>query len=408
MDKLFGRLKGDRVIWIVLFILTLVSLLIVYSATGSLAYRQRGGNTGYYLVKQLVFIGLGFALMLGIVQKLKTKWLAFISPLLVLGSLGLLAIAQVLNMGSEGTGRTINLGILSFQPAEFAKISLVLFVSGLLSKAQVNGEKPSRKVFLTIMLAVGAVCGIIMLSNFSTAALLFITIFGMMLMGRISKWYMGGVIVAGLLMVVAIYFIAPHTNIGRFKTIRGRIERFVGGDPESEVGMTQADYAKLAIYRGGQIGNGPAGSEVRNHMAAAYNDFIFAILIEEYGWIAFGVLVLYLILASRAGVIIRNSKRSFQAFMVAGLTMMIMLQALTNMAVSCGLFPVTGQPLPWVSLGGTSTLFTALSFGLILRASYQNTFEEEEVQPVTAHVEEEEMIEIPDDDVAFAEVGAID
>lgn len=402
MDKLFSKLRGDKVIWCVLFLMTIVSILIIYSATGSLAYRKQDGDTSHYLLRHVFFMGMGFGAMWLVTRYVSTRLLSALSPILLVVSFLLLVAAQALNMGSsEATGRSISLGPLSFQPAEMAKISLILFVSRLLASSQTDEERPTSKTFWWILVASGLICGVIMLSNFSTALLLFFSIVGLMLMGRVNWRYIAGIAVLGICSLVAIYFFAPKLDIGRFNTVQGRIERFIKGDPSSQAGMTQADYAALAIYRGGQIGNGPGGSEVRNHMAAAYNDFIYAILIEEYGWFAFFVIVLYLILAMRAGIIIRNSKRSFQAFMVAGFTMLIMLQAMTNMAVSCGLFPVTGQPLPWISLGGTSTLFTACIFGMILRASYQNTLDPEKESEQRKKEAEEYEEEIPDEDIAF-------
>ena len=156
----------------------------------------------------------------------------------------------------------------------------------------------------------------------------------------------------------------------------------------------------MAIYHGGETGQGPGGSQIRNHMAAAYNDFIFAILVEEYGWISFIVVLAYMVFAGRAGVIIRQCKRTYPAFIVAGLSLMFVMQAFINMGVSSGLLPVTGQTLPWVSMGGTSTLFTAFSLGCILRVSYQNKLEEE-------NREEEENIEseMPEEDHAFADMS---
>ncbi|MDA3930641.1 MAG: FtsW/RodA/SpoVE family cell cycle protein [Prolixibacteraceae bacterium] len=403
MNKILNILKGDRGIWIVLIILSLFSLLVVYSSTGSLAYRQMGGNTFFYLVKQIVMIGLGFGIIALVVNLVPVKYLSIFSPVLLGISFLFIVTALVLKIGTGGTGRTFSLGFISFQPAELAKISLVLFVSRLLANNQTADEKPSRKTFFWIIGISGVVCFTISLADFSTAALLFATIMILMFVGRVPFKFLGATIGAGILVLVAFYFLSAHVDLGRFNTVRGRIDRFVSGDPNSEIGMTQADFAEMAIYSGGQVGRGPGGSEVRNHMAAAYNDFIFAILVEEYGWISFLVVLAYVIFASRAGVIIRQSRRTFPAFMVAGLSSMFILQAMINMGVSVGLLPVTGQTLPWVSMGGTSTLFTALSLGCILRVSYQNKLEKENKKPmITTDVEE-----VPEEDSAFAEVGAI-
>lgn len=403
MNKIFGILKGDRGIWIVLIVLSLFSLLIVYSSTGSLAYRQMGGNTFFYLFKQLMMLGAGFVVIIFVVNFLPVKYMSVFSSVLLGLSLILIVTALVLNLGAEETGRTFSVGFISFQPAELAKISLVLYVSRLLANNQSLDEKPTRATFFKIIIVSGVVCAAISMANFSTAALLFATIMVLMFVGRVPLKFLGATIGAGILFVVLIYFIAPHVNVGRVNTVRGRIERYIHGDPNSEIGMTQADYAEMAIYNGGRTGRGPGGSEVRNYMAAAYNDFIFAILVEEYGWLSFIVVLAYVIFASRAGIIIKQSKRAFPAFMVAGLTTLFIFQALINMGVSVGLLPVTGQTLPWVSMGGTSTLFTALSLGCILRASYQNKLEKTNDKPLV-----EPEAELPEEDVAFAEVGAID
>jgi len=403
MNKIFDILKGDRGIWMVLIILSFFSLLIVYSSTGSLAYRQMGGNTFFYLMKQFIMLFLGFGVIVLVVNFVPVKYMSIFSPILLGISFVFVIVALVLNIGSDATGRTFSLGPLSFQPAELAKISLVLFVSRLLANNQDKEHKPSRKTFLWIMGVSGIVCLAISMANFSTAALLFATVIILLFVGRVPLKYLMVTFGAGITVAVMFYFLAGVVDLGRIDTMRNRIDRYIHGDPNSEIGMTQADYAEMAIFRGGRLGNGPGGSEVRNYMAAAYNDFIFAILVEEYGWFSFFVILAYFIFASRAAIIINQSRRTFPAFMVTGLSSMLVMQALINMGVSVGLLPVTGQTLPWVSMGGTSTLFTAMSIGFILRASYQNKQEESGNKPL---VEQANLI--PDEDQAFAEVGAID
>lgn len=403
MNKIFDILKGDRGIWMVLIILSFFSLLIVYSSTGSLAYRQMGGNTFFYLMKQFVMLFLGFGVIVLVVNFVPVKYMSIFSPILLGISFVFVIVALVLNIGSDATGRTFSLGPLSFQPAELAKISLVLFVSRLLANNQDKDHKPSRKTFLWIMGVSGIVCLAISMANFSTAALLFATVIILLFVGRVPLKYLMVTFGAGIMVAVMFYFLAGVVDLGRIDTMRNRIDRYIHGDPNSEIGMTQADYAEMAIFKGGRVGSGPGGSEVRNYMAAAYNDFIFAILVEEYGWFSFFVILAYFIFASRAAIIINQCRRTFPAFMVTGLSSMLVMQALINMGVSVGLLPVTGQTLPWVSMGGTSTLFTAMSIGFILRASYQNKQDESGNKPL---VEQANLI--PDEDQAFAEVGAID
>jgi cell division protein FtsW len=390
--------KGDRVIWIVLMFLSLLSLLIVYSATGALAYRVHGGNTMHYLIRQVFFIGMGLGVILLMVNVLPVKFYSIAANYLLYGSILLLIVAVVLKFAGvlKGTGRTFNLGLFSFQPAEVAKIALILFTAKVLGKKQ-KTKQDLGAAFRKIMIFTGLICGLILLSNFSTSALIFATIISMMFVGRIPIRYMLLVFVAGLGLVVSIYFLADYVpdSIGRIHTIKGRIERFIHGDPNSEQGVTQADYAKLAIYSGGIFGKGPGQSDVSNYMAAAYNDFIFAIIVEEYGLIfGAGVIFLYLIFFFRGIIIVRRSTRTFPAFVVIGLTLVMVYQAMINIGVSSGVLPVTGQPLPWISLGGTSLLFTSVAFGCILSVSHQNQIDSEvQKQPIQVNVpdEDEEM-----------------
>ena len=390
--------KGDRVIWIVLMFLSLLSLLIVYSATGALAYRVHGGNTMHYLIRQVFFIGAGLGVILLMVNVLPVKFYSIAANYLLYGSILLLMAAVVLKFAGvlKGTGRTFNLGIFSFQPAELAKIALILFTAKVLGKKQKTNQDLSA-AFRKIMIFTGLVCGLILLSNFSTSALIFATIISRMCVGRIPIRYMLLVFAAGVALIFAIYKLADFVpdSVGRIHTIQGRIDRFIHGDPNSEQGVTQADYAKLAIYSGGIFGKGPGQSDVSNYMAAAYNDFIFAIIVEEYGLIfGAGVIFLYLIFFFRGIIIVRKSKRTFPAFVVIGLSLVMVYQAMINVGVSSGVLPVTGQPLPWISLGGTSLLFTSIAFGCILSVSHQNEIDSEaELQPIQVNApdEDEEM-----------------
>ena len=387
--------RGDRVIWIVLLLLSLLSLLIVYSSTGALAYRQVGGNTWYFLIRQVFFIGAGLGLMLVMVNFLSVKIYSILANLLIYLSIGLLFTTVVMKFAGMlgGSGRTLDLGFISFQPAELAKISLIMYTAKVLGKNQkTKGEL--KKAFIKIIIHAAVVCGLIFVSDFSSAALLFATILTMMFVGRIPYKYMFMVVGAGIAMVALIYVLADQfpQAPARVHTIKGRIDRFINGDPSAEHGITQADYAKLAIYEGGIIGKGPGHSDVSNYMAAAYNDFIFAIIVEEYGLlVGIFVLFLYLIFFFRSVVIVRRATRTFPAFLVTGLTLVLVFQAMINIGVSTGLLPVTGQPLPWVSLGGTSLLFTSIAFGCILSVSYQNQVNRETRNPAV-------QVNVPDED----------
>lgn len=369
--------RGDKVIWIVLFFLSALSLLIVYSSTGALAYREAGGNTLYYLTRQVVFIAVGIGVMLFMVHILPVKIYALLAPLLVYTAITLLFIAVVSKFTgrSAGSGRTLDLGIIAFQPAEFAKIALIMFSAKVLGKKQ-KTKGDLFKAFKSIIIHTVIICGMIFIFDFSTSALLFATVMTMMFTGRIPLKYLGSVVGVAVLLLATIYFSADYVDSNnklRLKTIKGRIDRFISDDAIKEQGITQADYAKLAIYEGGFLGKGPGHSDVSNFMAAAYNDFIFAIIVEEYGLVtAVFVIFLYLVFFFRSIVVVRRATRTFPAFLVIGLTLMLVFQAMVNAGVSSGVLPVTGQPLPWISLGGTSLLFTSVAFGCILSVSYQN------------------------------------
>ena len=395
-------IRGDRVIWAVLLFLSMLSLLIVYSATGALAFRQAGGNTFYFLIRQIVFLGLGFAIIVVMVKVVPVKLYSILARILVIFSIFLLLVALGLKFAGkagDSSGRTLNLGFISFQPAEIAKLAVIMYTAKILGIEQ-GSEEGLKKAFWKILVVAGIICGLIMISNFSTAALLFLTVISMMFVGRIPFRHLALVVAAGIAMLVSIYFLADHLeNLpARFQTFRGRIERFIHCDPAAETGITQADYAKLAIYEGGIFGKLPGNSDVANYMAAAYNDFIYAIIIEEYGLIG-GILLmgLYMILFFRGIMIVKRTNRTFPAFLVTGLTLLLVYQAMVNMGVSSGVLPVTGQPLPWVSMGGTSLLFTSVAFGCILSVSYQNQ-RDSAVKAETAV-----QVVIPDDDQEMKE-----
>ena len=221
--------KGDRVIWGVFIILSLFSLLIVYSATGSLAYRQMGGNTLYYLMRQFGFLLAGFGVMALVVNWVPTKYMSIFSPVLLLIAIVFLIAGLALGINGSETGRTLRLGFISFQPSEFAKLALILYVSRILANNQ-KSDETLKKAFIHIMIVSFIICGIISISNFSTAALLFLSVMLMMVFGKIKMKFLAMPVLAGIVIVAVFYFIAPHVEFGRAQTIRGRIDRFIFGD----------------------------------------------------------------------------------------------------------------------------------------------------------------------------------
>jgi cell division protein FtsW len=398
--KLVKIFKGDRTLWVVLILLSLVSLVIVYSATGKLAYSKAGGNTGYYLVRQIAFILTGFGIMLLLVNVVPVVVYFKISPVLVGITIFMLIIAIIQfkltgNPGKE-TSRSLDMGLLSFQPSELAKISLIMFASRMLSKSQKTNEE-LKNAFWWVTGVSAVVCFLIFMSNISTAALIFLSIMVLMLIARVPIKLFSMLAGAGILMAVLLFFTADlmPASFGRVHTFKERIVDFTKGDANEMIGTTQADYAKLAVFEGGMFGKGPGNSEVSNYMEAGYNDFIYAIFIEEYGFLGGVILaLLYLILLFRGVIIVRRCDRTFPAFMVAGLIVLMVFQAFINMAVSVGAAPVTGQPLPWVSMGGSSMLFTAASFGIILAVSSNN-------QKNKAATNQLVVVDVPNEDQAL-------
>jgi len=353
----------------VIVILLVISLLSVFSSTGSLAYQHRSGNTFYYLFRQLKFILLGLLIIYfvhlvpyRVFSKISVSALYLSLPLLVLTLVAGTNINEATRwLQIPGTGLTI-------QPSDFAKIALVMYVAKILSVNQ-NNIKDFKGVFGKITLAIVGTCALILPANFSTAVLVFLTAFSLMFVGRIPVKYLTLMVLAGIFALSI--FVGGSLLLnkeGRIATWKNRIEAYVDGEGENY----QADQAKVAIVQGGLFGKGPGNSTQRNLLPHPYSDFIYAIIIEEYGSLIGGVLMvaLYLWLFFRAGMIIRRSRSTYGAFLAFGLSLGLVLQAFVNMAVAVGLVPVTGQTLPLVSMGGSSIFFTSMATGMILSVSW--------------------------------------
>jgi len=367
--KIRRYIKGDKIIWIVVLILLVISLLSVYSSTGSLAYQHRSGNTFFYLFRQLKFILLGVVIIFfvhlipyRIFSRVSVFALYLAIPLLILTLIAGTNINEATRwLQIPGTGLTI-------QPSDFAKIALVMYVAKILSVNQ-NNIKDFKGVFGKISMAIIGTCALILPANFSTALIVFVTAFSLMFVGRIPLRYLVLMVFTGIFALSI--FIGGALLVdreGRIATWKNRIENYVDGEGDNY----QADQAKVAIVQGGLFGKGPGNSTQRNLLPHPYSDFIYAIIIEEYGSLIGGVLVLalYLWLFFRAGMIIRRSKSTYGAFLAFGLSMGLVLQAFVNMAVAVGLVPVTGQTLPLVSMGGSSIFFTSMATGMILSVSW--------------------------------------
>lgn len=376
MESVFKRyFKGDRVIWLIVVMLSIASLLAVYSSTGSLAYRYQGGNTTYYFIKQFIFLGAGLAVIF-VAHLVPYKLYSPLAPLLLYVAVPLLLITLLFGTNINQAARWLQipgLGV-TIQTSDFAKLALIMYVARLLSLKQ-NEMQDIKKTFLPLIIPVAIVCLLILPANFSTALMLGIICWVMLFIGRVNLRYLLGFTGIGLLLIGLFVFIALQTNtVSRVQTWKNRIESFTSGEGGDNY---QAQQSKIAIATGGLVGKGPGNSTQRNFLPHPYSDFIYAIIIEEYGLLGGGViLMLYLILLFRTGVIVKKAKRTFPAFLAIGLTLVLVFQALVNMAVAVNLIPVTGQPLPLVSMGGTSVLFTCASFGILLSISRSQNKEE--------------------------------
>ncbi len=366
INKLF---KGDKIIWGVIVLLTIFSLLAVYSSTGTLAYKKMGGNTTYYLIRHGVILAIGIFIIF-ITHLVPYRYYFRLSYLFLFLSILLLALTLVLGTSLNQAARWLTLPGLGFtiQPSDFAKLALIMYLARLLSLKQ--GKIRNMNEALTpLILPIVLVCALILPSNLSTALIVFATSMIVLFIGRIPFKFL--LVFGGIGLLVLVLFIGGAILLdreGRIGTWKNRIENFVQGDSGENY---QVEQAKIAVATGGFFGKKPGKSTQRNFLPYPYSDFIFAIIIEEYGLIlgAIPLVLAYLILLYRGGYMVQRANRTFPAFLAIGLTLLIVFQAFINMAVAVSLFPVTGQTLPFVSMGGSSLLFTSVAFGIMLSVS---------------------------------------
>lgn len=381
MKAILNNIKGDKVIWAIVLILSIFSILAVYSSTGTLAYKYQSGNTEYYLLKHVGILLLGFVLMY-LAHQVKYKYYARISQLAIYVSVPLLAYTLFFgtNINEASRWYTLPLINITFQPSDFAKLALIIFVARLLAKKQDEIED-FKKGFISIMIPIVIITMLILPANFSTAALIFSTCLVLMFVGRVRFKYIAilvGVGIASFALLVVVLVNSPKIN-GRLGTWQNRIESFASDDTESNY---QVEQAKIAIATGGLTGKMPGNSTQKNFLPHPYSDFIYAIIIEEYGIIGGAVVVLlYLILFFRAIKIVIKSPRNFAAFLTFGVSFSLVFQAMVNMMVAVNILPVTGQTLPLISMGGTSIWFTSIAIGIILSVSRE--IEEEQEKEIT-------------------------
>lgn len=364
MNRILNNTKGDRWIWLVVILLSVISMLAVYSAIGTLAYK-RGVGAESILMKHLAMIIGGIALMY-ISHKLDYRYYRGISKLLMIITLPLLVYTLLFGSHVNDASRWIAIpGTgLSFQTSDLAKLALITYLARTLSIKQEN-IKDVKQSFIPIMGAVCAVFILIALANLSTALMLFGVSILLLIIGRISIKQIAITCLAGGILLAGVVFLGP-----RHKTYVSRIHAFMHPETANPDKSFQSDHAKIAIATGGFFGKGVGKSDEINYLPEAYSDEIYAIIVEEYG--IFGGLVLigiYLFLLYRCIKIVTKAPKAFGALLAAGLSFSLTIQAFANMAVAVGLGPVTGIPLPLVSMGGTSILFTSIAFGIILSVS---------------------------------------
>ncbi|MFZ4740056.1 MAG: FtsW/RodA/SpoVE family cell cycle protein [Bacteroidales bacterium] len=377
MGNILKNIRGDKVIWIIVIILSVFSLLSVYSSTGTLAYKYQQGNTEYYMFKHFGILVFGFFLMY-LAHMVKYTYYSRISQIAIIIAIPLLLFTMATGTNINEANRWLTLPIvnLTFQTSDFAKIALVMFVARLLALKQ-NQIKEFKTAFLPILGTVIIVCALILPANFSTAAILFATSIILMFIGRINLKYIFSLIVIGVVgIALFLVLIYNYPQVGRFGTWKNRIENFRNGEGDANY---QADQAKIAIAGGELIGKFPGNSTQRNFLPHPYSDFIYAIIVEEYGLIGgVFILLLYLILLYRGMRIAARSPGTFAAFLTIGVCLILVFQAVINMAVAVGIFPVTGQPLPLISMGGTSIWFTSIAIGIMLSVSAETEQEQQE------------------------------
>ena len=390
MDLLKNIFKGDKVIWIIFLCLCLISIIEVFSAASTLTYKS--GDHWGPITQHSIILMIG-AIVVVLMHNIPYKWFQVFPVFLYPISVVLLAFVTLMGVITgdrvNGAARWMSFMGLQFQPSELAKMAVIIAVSFILSKKQ-DDEGANPKAFKYIMILTGLVCMLIAPENLSTAMLLFGVVVLMMFIGRVAfkklAMLLGGLALAGCLGVIFLLAIPKDTDIPflhRFDTWKSRITNFTEKEevPAAKFDIdkdAQIAHARIAIATSNVIGKAPGNSIQRDFLSQAFSDFIFAIIIEELGLVggAF-VVILYIWLLVRTGRIAQKCERTFPAFLVLGIALMLVSQAILNMMVAVGLFPVTGQPLPLISKGGTSTLINCAYIGMILSVSRYTAYLEE-------------------------------
>lgn len=365
INALLEKTKGDRWIWLIIIMLSMISIMAVYSSTGAIAYKKGVSVEKYLLFKHVIFVVLG-VVMIYIAHLLDYKYYAGISKILMIITIPLLIYTLLFGTNLNDASRWVKIPIigLTFQTSDLAKLALITFLARMLTKKQEN-IKDVKSSFAPIMGSVCIVFILIAYANLSTALMLFGVSILLLIIGRISIKQIIIVCLGGAILLLFVVFLGP-----RRETYKSRINAFMHPELQHSDKTYQSDHSKIALASGGLFGKGPGNSTERNFLPHPYSDFIFAIIIEEYGTVGgLVVMILYLVLLYRCVRIVTRSPKAFGALLAAGLSFSLTIQAFANMAVAVGLGPVTGVPLPLVSMGGTSMIFTSIAFGIILSVS---------------------------------------
>ena len=386
MNSLKKVFKGDPHIWAIIIGLSVFSLLVVYSASSSLAYRSAGGNTAFHILRHSRHLALGLAVTFALHIFPSYRYYARLSQWLTWIVVPLLAYTMFHGVEENDAFRRISVFSITIQSSDLAKMALIMYLSRRLAMWQ--EEIHNIKKVLPMFGIIWLICLFILPSNFSTSVMLFLVCVVLLFVARVSFRHLSvfciATLIVGSVLVASLYGLQKagmnNAVTQRATTWVNRMDRFFDKNHEgSELAENyQALQAKIAIGTGGIFGKGPGNSVQRDYLPHAYSDYIFAIIIEEYG-IAGGmaVILLYLNLLYRAIIMVRKCDKTFPALLVTGLSLMVVFQAFVNMAVAVGLLPVTGQPLPLISMGGSSILFTGAALGIILNVSRELRKQEE-------------------------------
>jgi cell division protein FtsW len=368
INRAAAELKGDRVIWAIVAVLALFSILAVYSSSSMVAFQKRAGNTEFYLLKQIILLSIGLMLTYA-AYLLNYKRYSVWAPFMLATVVPLLMLTLVIGPEINGASRWLIVpGIgLSFQTSDLAKIALITYIARSITAKQ-DYITDFQSAFVPIIMPIIIVCVLIAPADLSTASVIFVTSMLMMFIGRVAMKYILLLIFCGLVAFAGLIVISKFMKKGaiRTETWTNRVRDFI----ENEDGQPQTQLAKMAIAKGGFIGSGPGNSIQKNYLPMAYTDYVYAVIIEEYGLVgAFAMLALYTLLFMRVVRLVTKSPKTFPAMLAMGLCLILTIQALANMAVSVHLVPVMGLPMPMVSMGGTSLIFSCLSLGMILSVS---------------------------------------